>query len=134
MPEDIKDLFIIDEDIYQKRTDEYIKRLIKYCTITKKGEVNIVNNKFSTSEKVKVSLVARYLANQKEPSIVAELNAEELSIFLMIPRDQITARLNELKRERYANCIAKGVYKVNVSRIDDILNELENKKQKEKST
>jgi len=50
-----------------------------------------------------------------------------LSASLMIPKDQVMARLKEAKDEKFAFRARKGVYKVNPLRIGAFISDLENR-------
>jgi hypothetical protein len=125
--ENLKERFIISEKIDEKRIKEFVERLLPFCKVTKSGGIIIENPRLTTLEKVKVALIARFLANSLDSEISPEVNGEELSNSLMIPKNQVLARLKELKDEKFAFRVSKGVYRVNPFKIEDFLKELENK-------
>jgi len=125
--EDLKEKFIVSEKVDEKRIEEFVKRLLPFCKVTKSGGIVIEKRKLTSIEKVKLSLVARYLANRLEPTISSEVNGDELSNSLMIPKNQVLARLKELKDKKFAFRISKGVYQVNPLKIEAFLNNLESK-------
>ncbi|MCX8000383.1 MAG: hypothetical protein N3A69_15760 [Leptospiraceae bacterium] len=85
----------------------------------------------TTKDQVGLALVMRFLANSLERGIPIEVNAKELSHFLGIPKDQVVARLADLKDEKIAIRVDKGVYKANPAQIGRFLDNLENKYLKE---
>jgi len=125
--ENLRDKFIVNEEINQKQILSFIERSLSFCRVTKTGGVIIDEGKLTNLEKIKLSLVARFLANKLDPSISAEVNSEELSGYLMISKDQVVARLKNLKDERFATRTGKGVYAVNPFRIGEFLASVENK-------
>lgn len=125
--EDLKKRFIVDEKVDEKRIREFVERVLPFCRVTKNGGIILEKNKLTTAEKVKIALVARFLAHSLDDEIPAEVGVGELSNSLLIPKDQVTARLKELKDKGIAFRVGKGVYKVNLVRIDEILKNLENK-------
>jgi hypothetical protein len=125
--ENLKERFIVSERIDEKRIKEFVERLLPFCKVTKSGGIIIENLELTTLEKVKVALIARFLANSLDSEISSEVNGEELSNSLMIPKNQVLARLKELKDEKFAFRVSKGVYRVNPLKIEDFLKELENK-------
>jgi hypothetical protein len=125
--ENLKERFIVSEKIDEKRIKEFVERLLPFCKVTKSGGIIIENPRLTTLEKVKVALIARFLANSLDSEISPEVNGEELSNSLMIPKNQVLARLKELKDEKFAFRVSKGVYRVNPFKIEDFLKELENK-------
>jgi len=123
----LKEKFIVSEKIDEKRINELVERLLPFCKVTEGGGVIIEKAELTTIEKIKIALTARFLANSLGSEISPEVNGEELSNSLMIPKDQVLARLKELKDEKFAFRVSKGVYKVNPFKIDDLLKSLENK-------
>jgi len=124
--EDLKGKFIVSEEIDEKRIRELVERSLPFFRVSKSGEVIIDKSELSSLEKVKASLVARFLAHKLDSGISPEVNAEELSGYLMIPKNQVAARLKELGDEKFAFRVRRGIYSVNPSRIEDFLNDLEN--------
>jgi hypothetical protein len=125
--ENLKEKFIVSEEISEKRIDEFVRRLLPFCKVTKTGGIIVEKAELTSFEKIKVSLVARYLANRLDSEIPSEVNGEELSASLMIPKDQVMARLKEAKDEKFAFRVRKGVYAVNPLRIGVFISSLENK-------
>jgi len=125
--EELKKTFIVNEEIDESRIKEFVERSLAFCRVTKNGGVIISNNELSNIERIKISLVARFLANKLDSGISPEVNSEELSDFLMIAKDQVSARLKDLRDERFAGRASKGVYVVNPLMISEFLTTLENK-------
>lgn len=125
--EEIKKKFIVQQNLEQKRIVEYTERLLPFCTITENGEVLITKKELKTLEKVKVALIARYLANRLESKISNEVSPDELALYLDVPKDQINARLKDARDDKFANTSDKGLSSVNPLRIGSFLEELEKK-------
>ena len=125
--EELKDRFIVDEKFDKKKVEKFVERLLPFCKVTKTGAILLERDDFTSTEKIKIALVARFLANSLDESISAEVNSEELSNNLMIPKNQVVARLKELKDERFAFRVSRGIYKVNPLKINDFLNNIESK-------
>ena len=122
---ELKDRFIVDEKFDKKKVEKFVERLLPFCKVTKTGAILLERDDFTSTEKIKIALVARFLANSLDESISAEVNSEELSNHLMIPKNQVVARLKELKDERFAFRVSRGIYKVNPLKINDFLNTIE---------
>jgi len=125
--ENLKDRFIVSERIDEKQVTGFIERSLAFCRVTTSGGVIIDENRLSNLEKVKISLVARFLANKLDSNISPEVNGDELSSYLMIQKDQVMARLKDAKDEKFATRAGKGVYSANPFRIEEFLSALENK-------
>jgi len=81
----------------------------------------------STKDQIGLALIMRFLANRLKEEIPAEVNVKELSQCLNIPKDQVVARLADLKEEKIAIRSDKGVYKANLLQIGKFLENMENK-------
>ena len=128
--EELKSKWIIDEKRFDERKiRQYIKRLLNYCKITKKGEVDLTekSEKFSLIDKVKLALTARFVASKLDNSISETVSAKEISKFFLVDKLQVVARLKEAIDEKFAFRDKKGVYKLNPSRLDAFLDNLEKK-------
>lgn len=125
--EDLKKKFIVEENLEEKKLVGYVERILPFCKISKSGGIILEMHEATALEKVKLALVARFLANHLEGSISPEVNPEELSRNLDIPKDQVYARLKELKDDRFAVTSDKGIYRVNTFEIGKFLDEIEGK-------
>lgn len=130
--ESLKDQFIISDDVDEKRLKQFVERLLPFCKVTESGKVIIGKGKLTVSEKIGIVLVARYLANRLSPTILPEMGAEDLSDNLLVPRDQILARIKNLKDGKLVRSSSRGVYGVDPTRIGSFLKELERKRKESK--
>jgi len=125
--EELRKKFIVEEKIDEKRILEYVERSLKFGKVSSDGGVIIEKGGMTTKDQVGLALVMRFLANRLEKEIPAEVNAEELSQFLGIQEDQVSARLVDLTKERFAIRVDKGIYRANPPQIGRFLDYLENK-------
>ena len=128
--EELKNKWIIDEKSFdEKKIAQYVKRLMRYCKITKTGEVDLtgLGDKFTLKDKIKLALVARFIASKLDESIKPFLSAREISNFFMVDKIQVSARLKEIKDEKLSIREKKGTYRVIPTKIEKILKELESK-------
>jgi len=129
--EELRKKFIVEEKLDEKRITEYVERSLKFGKVSIDGGVIIEREGLSTKEQVGLALVMRFLASYLEKRISAEVNVKELSQNLGIQEDQVAARLADLKDEKIAIRVDKGVYKANPTQIGKFLDYLENKYLKE---
>lgn len=129
--EELRRKFIVEEKLDEKRITEYVQRSLKFGKVSIDGGVIIERGGLSTKDQVGLALVMRFLANCLEKDISAEVSVKELSQNLGVPEDQVAARLADLKDEKMAIRVDKGVYKVNPTQIGKFLDSLENKYLKE---
>jgi hypothetical protein len=125
--EELKKKFIVEENLEGKKLEDFVKRILPFCKITKDGEVIIEIEKPTTTEKVKLALVAKKLASHLDSNISPETNFDTLSKSLDIPRDQVKARLKELTDEKFALRVDRGKYKANPLKIGKFLSDIEKK-------
>ena len=128
--EELKAKWIIEEkEFNEKNLGRYVKRLIPLCKITRSSEVVLTDRGqvLSLKDKVKLALVARLIAHRLDASIPEEISANEISEFFLVDKLQVNARLKEVTDERFAIRERKGVYKVNIGRIEKFFEEIEKK-------
>nr|MDO8046182.1 hypothetical protein [Candidatus Baldrarchaeota archaeon] len=125
--EELKKKFIVEEKLDEKVVSECIEKILPFCKVSKNGEVIIEKKNMTVADRIKLALTARFLANYLEREISAETTAKELSSFLYVPENQISARLKELKDSKFAIRVKKGVYTVNPLQIRKFVHEIETK-------
>jgi len=133
MDEDLRNSFIVDENPDDKRIEGYVKRLLPYCKTTKTGAIIFNIQELKSLEKVKIFLVARYLANFLEPAISNQIQLDEFASFLNLPKDQVYSRLKDIRDEKFADILEDGAYKVKAQEISRLLDKLDEKYGKTKT-
>jgi len=134
--EELKKKFIVEEKLDEKRVTNYIERILPFCKISKDGLVIIEAKGLVALQQVKLALVARFLANHLDKNIPTEMSNGELSTSLSIPEDQIAARMKELREDKFAISVKRGLHQVNPLQIERFIAELEStcKKKMEKQS
>lgn len=118
----MKKKFIIDVANYDKnRLGSQVERILKLCKIDPKGRVLINVKGMTQKDKLKLVLVARFLANKLDEKIDSKVSNSELSYILNAPIYQARARASEIVREGFAISDTKGTFSVVPYRIDDFL-------------
>jgi len=132
--EELKKKFIVEEKLDEKRVTNYIERILPFCKISKDGMVIIETKDLKTLQQVKLALVARFLANYLDKNIPTGMSNGELSNSLNVPEDQIAARMKELRENKFATPVKRGLHQVNPLQIERFIVELESihKKRTEK--
>jgi hypothetical protein len=128
--EELKKKFIVEENLDEKRVTNYVERILPFCKMSKDGMIIIEAKDLTTPQKVKLALVARFLANYLDKSIPIEISNEELSTSLSVPEDQIAARIAELREDKFAIPVKRGLHQANPLQIEKSIAELENTRQK----
>lgn len=126
---DIKNLLIIDGDNYSRQVmEEFARKLIKYAKISKNGDIIILDSYLSPDDKLRISLVLRFIAHTFDDTIPKTITLKELSNLLSERLEAVGSRLSQImKKENFAKKVNKGVYMVQHFVIDKFLTDLENK-------
>lgn len=99
--EDLKKSFIVDEESFEEnRIEELVGKINKICQVDKKGHIKFLREGLGDRDKIKYTLIARFLANKLEESIPKEVTNEELEIILNKSKEQVRARLSDLRKEK----------------------------------
>jgi len=125
--EELRNKFIIKEKIDEQTVAKYVERVLKFGKVSIDGSVIIERDDMTTKDQVGLALIMRFLASFLEKEIAADVHAKELSQSLGIPEDQVIARLADLRREKIAIRVEKGVYRANYLQIRKFLDYLEKK-------
>jgi hypothetical protein len=133
--EELKKKFIVEEKLDEKRVANYIERILPFCKISKDGLVIVETKGLTALQQAKLALVARFLANYLDKNIPVGMSNGELSTSLSIPEDQIAARMAELRENKFAIPVKRGLHQVNPLQIERFIVELESlhKRKMEKS-
>jgi hypothetical protein len=133
--EELKKKFIVEEKLDEKRVANYIERVLPFCKISKDGLVIVETKGLTALQQAKLALVARFLANYLDKNIPVGMSNGELSTSLSIPEDQIAARMAELRENKFAFPVKRGLHQVNPLQIERFIVELESlhKRKMEKS-
>lgn len=132
--EELKKKFIVDQKLDEKRIVNYTERILPFCKISKDGLVIVEAKGITSLQQVQLALVARFLANYLDNGIPAEISNDDLSISLNLPKDQVAARLKELRDAKFATLVKRGVHQVNALKIEGFVKELESASKKRRET
>lgn len=128
--EELKKKFIVEEKLDEKRITNYVERILPFCKISKDGMVIVETKGLKALQQVKLALVARFLANYLDKNISTGISNGELSNSLSIAEDQIAARMKELREDKFAISVKRGVHQVNPLQIERFILELESSHKK----
>lgn len=122
--DELKKKFIVSDDILKSRIESLIEKALNHCAVTNTGLVHITDNALPARDKIKLVLVARALASQLDSQFSAEVSVPELVQSTGIEPKQLSARINEVVKERFASTTARGVYTANPHKIESYLDSL----------
>src|SRR5437660_12703134 len=122
--EEVKAKFIVDEGIRTSKLERLVEKIAGFCVVDKQGTVHLSDNKLSTTEIVKLVLVARYIAAQLEANIKPEMTVHEVEIGTGLEPKQVGARLSDLVSARFVTAVKRGVYRVVPHKVEGFLESL----------
>jgi len=127
--EDIESLLIVDEGKYSKKNAvAQAKIIINFAKVSKEGRVIILDNNIPPIDKMKISLVVKYIAHTFDGNISESITLRELSEVMSERVESVGSRLSKIiKSDNFAKKCKKGVYKVNYFVIDKFLSSLTEK-------
>lgn len=127
--DDIEKQLIVDSDDYSKEQARKIaSRLIKFAKISKTGDIILIDTSLSPDDKIRLSLVLRFIAHIFNDGIPETITLKELTVVLSERMEAVGSRLSQIIRnENFVRKVKKGEYIVHNFMIDRFLTNLENK-------
>ena len=127
--DDIEKQLIVNSDDYSKdRARKIASRLIKFGKISKTGDIILIGTSLSPDDKIRLSLVLRFIAHIFNDQIPETITLKELTGVLSERMEAVGSRLSQIiKNENFAKKIMKGEYIVHNFMIDRFLINLEDK-------
>lgn len=121
--EELKKTFIVDEGSFEEQElGNFIEKINKICKIDKTGHVSFIRQNITDKDKIKFILTARFLANRLEKEIPKEVTNEEIEKMLNNkPKEQIRARLSDLRREGLIKDLEKNRHEIKPFYLHKIL-------------
>jgi len=100
--EDLKKKFIVNKKEYEKeKLPSLVEKALKYCKVDETGLITIENPNLKNTDKIKIVLIARFLANKLDQKIPSNVNVDELSASTGISdKNIIYARISELIKQK----------------------------------
>lgn len=124
--EELKKKFIVDKEHYEEeQLGKHVDKISKYCKTDSEGNVHIEVQNLTNKEKIKLVLVARFIANKLKSDITPEVNIKTVSDSVHKNEHQVRARLSEIVREGFIRQKKRGVYIVMPHRIDEFLDQMD---------
>ena len=109
---DIKDRFIVSEDVSEENLREFAERTLVHGRVTKGGTIVIDNKKLTPEDTLKLALVIKYIANQFDETNSASLRPKDATTILNERIESVGSRLSKLAKEGFAKKVAYGQYSV----------------------
>jgi len=122
---ELKKQFIVDEDVLKARLEPIVRKALTHCHLDKNGQVRITNAKLSGKEQVRLTLAARTIASQMDPSISADVGVDEIVRFTGLPSNQVRARGKDAVADKFAESPKRGVFRAMPHKIEGFLDSIQ---------
>jgi len=128
--EDIRNSLIRKEESFQERELEELGiKINKICSLDKDGSA-IFHRNLGEKDQIKYFLIVRFIAAKiedffgdvpEEERIKAEVSKSEISKLLKKPKEQVRARISDLRKEGLIEDIDRNTHKIKSLKIYEVL-------------
>jgi len=125
--DELRNKFIVDEDVLRSRLESIIEKALRYCVVDRSGQVHINSADLSARDRIMLILSARVIASQLETGIAAEVTVGEISKFTALPENQVRARSKDLISDKLVESTRPGVYAAIAFKVEKFLDSLPDK-------
>ena len=102
-------------------------RIVDLVRVSKEGKILLSQPSMKNTDKIGISLVARFLGNTIEKQIPSEVTTKELIEATGLPTPILAARLSELIKQRFVKRVKVGVYMAIPYRIEIFIDKINKK-------
>jgi len=125
---ELKDRFLVDENLQTERLAKLVERAVNYCVVHKDGTVELKDSRLPGRDQVKLVLSARLIASRLEKSVPDDVTVEQLAEYTGLPKNQAAARAKDCVDERFAERTGRGAYKARPLKVEEFLGTLSSQK------
>lgn len=123
--DDIKNLFIVQDDVGTQGAEALAKRALRFGRVTKDGSVVIDDKGLSKGDQLKLALVIRYIGSSLDETILRKIRPTEMTRTLGQRIEAVGAGLSTLAATGFAKKEGRGEYSVFPYKIESFLDYLE---------
>jgi hypothetical protein len=122
--EELKKEFIVEENVLKSRLEPVVTKALAHCRIDKDGRVEIKSLGLSGRDLVKLTLTARVIGAEMDPTISPDVSVAEIARFTGLPPNQVRARGKDAIVDKFAHSPRSGVYRALPHKIESFLDSL----------
>lgn len=122
--EELRKEFIVDENVLKSRLEPVVTKALAHCRIDKDGRVEIKSIGLSGRDQVKLTLAARVIGAEMDPTIAPDVSVAEIARFTGLPPNQVRARGKDAIEDKFAQSPRSGVYRALPHKIEAFLDGL----------
>lgn len=119
--EELKDQFIVADDVIRVRLEPIVAKALKHCVIDKTGQVHISDKQLSGKQQVMLTIAARAIASQLDPAMSATVTVSEIAKYTGLPENQVRARAQDLVSSKLAASPQRGVFRAVFHKVEAFL-------------
>ena len=122
--EELKQKFIVADDVLKARLEPIITKALRHCVIDKTGQVYVTDKRLSGKQQVMLTIAARAIASQLEPTISASVTVSEIAKYTGLPENQVRARGKDFINAKLAESPERGVYRAVFHKVEPFLDSI----------
>lgn len=108
----------------KSRLEPVVAKALAHCRIDKEGRVEIRGTGLSGKDQVKLTLAARVIGAEMDPSVSPEVSVAEISKATGLPPNQVRARGKDAIEDKFAQSPRSGIYRALPHKIEQFLDGL----------
>jgi hypothetical protein len=116
--------FFVEEDVIATRLGELAVKVKRYCTVDRRGNVNVLAEVTGAKNRLQVALSARVVASRLNADILEDVSVVELAAATGLPKRVISARCGELVKSRCIDSSRRGTFRIRQDRVEWFLDSL----------
>jgi hypothetical protein len=116
--------FFVDEDLIAARLEDLARKVRRYCTVDKRGNVRVLEEVTGAKNRIQVALSARAVAARLNPEIGEGVSVMELADATGLKKDVVSARCGEMVKARHIDSSRRGTFRIQQDRIEKFLDSL----------
>lgn len=129
MKNDIKSQFIVSDSSTPDQASAWAEKAIKYGRISKNGGIILDKEGLSPDDKIKISLILRFIAGSLDETISKSVAPKELTPVTGERNESVGSRLSVLSKTGFCKTEGYGKYIVHHYKITSFLDELDRRKE-----
>jgi hypothetical protein len=122
--EELRQKFIVADDVLKVRLEPIVSKALKHCVIDKTGQVHVTDKRLSGKQQVMLTIAARAIASQLEPTISASVTVSEIAKYTGLPENQVRARGKDFINAKLAESPQRGVYRAVFHKVEPFLDSI----------
>ena len=121
----ILDELVINETLEKEYLDKYLGLIKKFIRIDREGNIILQTLEISDKYKITLYLIGAIYAKYAELRDTEHVTNKELIDNLGMKKGTVEGRLTELRKDNWVVQISRGVHKINIIKLQEIVTKIE---------